>query len=85
MGELLPHEVWHVLVDRWHLPPQLAEQFISIYGGDLWTIYNALQNLSADLDQFNPRSVWGHTIEDDILECFEWSEACGQSAHGCLS
>lgn len=62
------------MVMRWGVAPQLAEALISYYGGDLWSIYNALQLLKADLDHFNPRSIWGHTLEDDILDCYEWKD-----------
>lgn len=77
IGELLPKEIWHVMVERWKLPEDLARSLIAYYGGDWWTINNALQHLRSDLEHFNPRSVWSHTLEDDIVGCLDWAASMG--------
>eukprot|EP01033_Poteriospumella_lacustris_P014743 gene14743-10545_t len=77
IGELLPKEIWHVMVERWKLPEDLARSLIAYYGGDWWTIYNALQHLRSDLEHFNPRSVWSHTLEDEIVGCLDWAASMG--------
>ena len=67
-GEVPPNEMYKLLTDEWKLSNNLSLALISLYGGHIWDIYQALMRLRESKEDFYPFDA---NLSGNIDSCFD--------------
>jgi hypothetical protein len=67
-GEVPPNEMYKLLTDEWKLSNNLSLALISLYGGHIWDIYQALMRLRESKEDFYPFDA---NLTSNIAKCFK--------------
>jgi hypothetical protein len=66
-GEVPPNEMYKLLTQEWDLSEKLSLAIISLYGGHIWDIYQALMRLREMKERFY---LFDANLSANIDECF---------------
>ena len=71
-GEMPPNDIYAILTTEWEMAPNLATAFISLYGGRIWDIKNALDELYRNKERFSP---WKSLTQSygTVKCCLDWN------------
>ena len=70
-GEIAPNDMYKLLTEEWKLSSKLATILINIYGGHIYDIYQALQDLESMGKQFSPLDSF---LSSNVQKCLKWNE-----------
>jgi hypothetical protein len=68
-SEVPPAKMYALLLDQWHCGPHLAEALVSVYGGHLWIVFQALIGLAYDYDSFQTMAPFAGVLINGAATC----------------
>jgi hypothetical protein len=69
VGEVSPKDMYQLLTCEWGVGERLAETLIDHYGGNIYDVYQALLQLSADRESFYTVDA---IISNQVIRCLKW-------------